>query len=69
MEDLDMGQNDMHLHNAPALLKNPMLIGSTKEERHVFMAAYNLNISQTNTLTANGVRPFIMPVRAWRMDF
>ncbi|ETV65564.1 hypothetical protein H257_17760 [Aphanomyces astaci] len=64
MEDLDMGQNDMHLHNAPALLKNPMLIGSTKEERHVFMAAYNLNISQTNTLTANGVRPFIMPVRA-----
>ncbi|RLO10692.1 hypothetical protein DYB28_010866 [Aphanomyces astaci] len=47
-EDVDMGQND----------------GSTKEERRVFMAAYNLYIGQTNAPTANGVRPFTMPVRA-----
>ncbi|KAF0774954.1 hypothetical protein AaE_001346, partial [Aphanomyces astaci] len=59
-----MGQNDVHLHNAPALPKNPTFKGSTKEERRVFMAAYNLYIGQTNALTANGVRPFIMPVRA-----
>ncbi|RHY87343.1 hypothetical protein DYB35_009849, partial [Aphanomyces astaci] len=63
-EDVDMGQNDVHLHNAPALPKNPTFKGSTKEERRVFMAAYNLYIGQTNALTANGVRPFIMPVRA-----
>ncbi|RHZ04943.1 hypothetical protein DYB26_016496 [Aphanomyces astaci] len=43
---------------------NPTFKGSTKEERRVFMAAYNLYIGQTNALTANGVRPFIMPVRA-----
>ncbi|RHY06656.1 hypothetical protein DYB26_004778 [Aphanomyces astaci] len=33
-----MGQNDVHLHNAPALLKNPKLKGFTKEERRDFMA-------------------------------
>ncbi|RHY62703.1 hypothetical protein DYB38_009101, partial [Aphanomyces astaci] len=32
-EDVDMGQNDVHLHNAPALPKNPTFKGSTKEER------------------------------------
>ncbi|RLO02884.1 hypothetical protein DYB28_013221 [Aphanomyces astaci] len=63
-EDVDMGQNDVHLHNTPALPKNPTFKGSTKEERRVFMAAYNLYIGQTNSLSANGVLPFIMPVRA-----
>ncbi|RHZ04694.1 hypothetical protein DYB26_005766, partial [Aphanomyces astaci] len=63
-EDVDMGQNEVHLHNAPVLPKNPTFKGSTKEERRVIMAAYNLYISQTNALTANGVRPFIMLVRA-----
>ncbi|RLO13245.1 hypothetical protein DYB28_013922, partial [Aphanomyces astaci] len=60
-EDVDMGQNDVHLHNTPALPKNPTFKGSTKEEQRVFMATYNLFIGQTNALTANGVRPFIMP--------
>ncbi|RLO13276.1 hypothetical protein DYB28_009044 [Aphanomyces astaci] len=60
-EDVDMGQNDVHLHNAPALPKNLTFKGSTKEERRVFMAAYNLYTGQTNALTANGVRPFTMP--------
>ncbi|RHY81672.1 hypothetical protein DYB26_013483, partial [Aphanomyces astaci] len=32
-EDVDMGQNDVHLHNAPALPKNLTFKGSTKEER------------------------------------
>ncbi|KAF0709050.1 hypothetical protein AaE_012995 [Aphanomyces astaci] len=59
-----MGQNDVQLHIAPGLPTNPMFKGSTKEERRVFMAAYNLYISQRNALTANGVQPFIMPVRA-----
>ncbi|RHZ39927.1 hypothetical protein DYB26_013500, partial [Aphanomyces astaci] len=60
-EDVDMGQNDVHLHKAPALPKNLTFKGSTKEERRVFMAAYNLYTGQTNALTANGVRPFTMP--------
>ncbi|RHY82838.1 hypothetical protein DYB26_015576, partial [Aphanomyces astaci] len=60
-EYVDMGQNDGHLRNAPALPKNPKFKRSTKKERRVFMAAYNLYISQMNALTANGVRPFIMP--------
>ncbi|KAF0708191.1 hypothetical protein AaE_013315 [Aphanomyces astaci] len=59
-----MGQNDVHLHNAPTLPKNPTFKGSTKEERRVFMAEYNLYIGQTNALTANGIRAFIMPARA-----
>ncbi|RHY80825.1 hypothetical protein DYB31_014355, partial [Aphanomyces astaci] len=63
-EDVDMGQNDVYLHNAPALPKNQTFKGSTKHNRRVFMAAYNLYIGQTNVLTANGVRPLIMPVRA-----
>ncbi|CAK4703911.1 unnamed protein product, partial [Aphanomyces euteiches] len=63
-EDVDMGQGDGFLQNAPALPKNPTFKGSTKEERRPFMSAYNLYISQTNALTANGVRPFIMPVGA-----
>ncbi|KAH9105952.1 hypothetical protein AeMF1_018347, partial [Aphanomyces euteiches] len=63
-EDVDMGQGDGFLQNAPALPKNPTFKGSTKEERRAFMSAYNLYISQTNALTANGVRPFIMPVGA-----
>ncbi|ETV85504.1 hypothetical protein H257_03226 [Aphanomyces astaci] len=58
---LDMGQNDVHLRNAPALSKSPTF---TKEERRVCMSAYNMYISQANALTANGVRPFITPVRA-----
>ncbi|ETW09256.1 hypothetical protein H310_01655 [Aphanomyces invadans] len=37
--------------------------GIYKGER-TFMAAYNFYISQSNALTANGLRPFIMPVRA-----
>ncbi|KAF0735460.1 hypothetical protein Ae201684P_022348 [Aphanomyces euteiches] len=63
-EDVDMGQGDGLLQNAPALPKSPTFKGSTKEERRAFMSAYNLYISQTNALTANGVRPFIMPVGA-----
>ncbi|CAK4427774.1 unnamed protein product, partial [Aphanomyces euteiches] len=63
-EDVDMGQGDGFLQNAPALPKNPTFKGSTKEERRPFMSAYNLYISQTNALTANGVRPFVMPVGA-----
>ncbi|ETV95937.1 hypothetical protein H310_10596 [Aphanomyces invadans] len=55
--DVDMGQDDVVVRNAPALPKNPTFKGSTKEERRAFMAAYNLYISQTNALTANGVRP------------
>ncbi|RLO00298.1 hypothetical protein DYB28_004785 [Aphanomyces astaci] len=38
-EDVNMGQNDVHLHNAPTLPKNPTFKGSTKEERRVFTAA------------------------------
>ncbi|ETV67539.1 hypothetical protein H257_16270 [Aphanomyces astaci] len=64
-EDMDMGQSDVHLHNDPALPKNPTFKGPTKEERHVFMDAYNLYISQMNALTVIGIRPFIMPVRAF----
>ncbi|RHZ33478.1 hypothetical protein DYB26_007520, partial [Aphanomyces astaci] len=59
-----MGQGDVYIHNAPALPKNPMFKGSTKEERRAFMASYNQYISQTNALTANGVRPFLMPLSA-----
>ncbi|RQM10492.1 hypothetical protein B5M09_013850 [Aphanomyces astaci] len=62
---MDMGQSDVHLHNDPALPKNPTFKGPTKEERHVFMDAYNLYISQMNALTVIGIRPFIMPVRAF----
>ncbi|RHZ23182.1 hypothetical protein DYB37_008386 [Aphanomyces astaci] len=58
---MDTGQSDVHLHNDPALPKNPTFKGPTKEERHVFMDAYNLYISQTNALTVIGIRPFIMP--------
>ncbi|KAG9400934.1 hypothetical protein AC1031_009656 [Aphanomyces cochlioides] len=64
VEDVDMGQGDGYLLNAPALPKNPTFKGSTKEERRVFMSAYKVYINQTNALTANGVRPFIMPVSA-----
>ncbi|CAK4606488.1 unnamed protein product, partial [Aphanomyces euteiches] len=63
-EDVDMGQGDGFLQNAPSLPKNLTFKGSTKEERRAFMSAYNLYISQTNALTANGVRPFVMPVGA-----
>ncbi|ETV90157.1 hypothetical protein H310_15007, partial [Aphanomyces invadans] len=62
--DVDMGQYDVVVRNAPALPKNPAFNGSTKEERRAFMAAYNLYISQTNALTANGVRHIVMPVSA-----
>ncbi|ETV92967.1 hypothetical protein H310_12962 [Aphanomyces invadans] len=55
---------DVHVHNAPALPKHPTFKCSTKEERRVFMASYNLYTSQTNALTANGVRPFVIPVSA-----
>ncbi|CAK4781665.1 unnamed protein product, partial [Aphanomyces euteiches] len=63
-EDVHMGQGDGFLQNAPSLPKNLTFKGSTKEERRAFMSAYNLYISQTNALTANGVRPFVMPVGA-----
>ncbi|RHY24251.1 hypothetical protein DYB32_008919 [Aphanomyces invadans] len=65
--DVDLSQDDVVLRNAPALPKNLTFKGSTKEESRAFMAAYNLYISQTNALTANGVRPFIMPAEwiAW----
>ncbi|KAG9401136.1 hypothetical protein AC1031_009891 [Aphanomyces cochlioides] len=59
-----MGQGDGYLLNAPALPKNPMFKESTKEERRVFMSEHNVYINQTNALTANGVRPLIMPVSA-----
>ncbi|RHZ07541.1 hypothetical protein DYB26_014959, partial [Aphanomyces astaci] len=63
-EDVDMGQTDVYLHNAPALPKHPTFKGSTKEERRTFMVAYNLYISQTTALIVNGTKPFIMPVNA-----
>ncbi|RHY56318.1 hypothetical protein DYB34_012740, partial [Aphanomyces astaci] len=63
-EDVDIGQTDVYLHNAPALPKHPTLKESTKEERRTFMAAYNLYISQTTALTVNGTKPFVMPVNA-----
>ncbi|RHZ25229.1 hypothetical protein DYB37_012795 [Aphanomyces astaci] len=61
MEDVEMGQTDVYLHNAPALPKHPTFKGSTKEECRTFMAAYNLYISQTTALTVNGTKPFVMP--------
>ncbi|ETV90624.1 hypothetical protein H310_14627 [Aphanomyces invadans] len=64
--DVNLSQDDVVLRNAPALPKNLTFKGSTKEESRAFMAAYNLYISQTNALTANGVRPFIMPVRLFK---
>ncbi|ETV92467.1 hypothetical protein H310_13332, partial [Aphanomyces invadans] len=60
-EDVDTVQEDVYLRNGLALPKNPTFKGSTKEEQRVLMAAYNLYMSQTNSLTANGVKPFIMP--------
>ncbi|RHZ29406.1 hypothetical protein DYB37_011995 [Aphanomyces astaci] len=62
-EDWDIGQDDVYISNAPALLNIPFK-GSTKEERRAFMASYNQYISQTNALTANGVLPFLMPLSA-----
>ncbi|ETW05775.1 hypothetical protein H310_03459 [Aphanomyces invadans] len=59
-----MRQGDVYLHNAPALPKNLTFKGTTKEEKQVFMVVYNVWISQTNTLTANGARQLIMPVNA-----
>ncbi|CAK4695251.1 unnamed protein product [Aphanomyces euteiches] len=38
-EDVDMGQGDGLLQNAPALPKSPTFKGSTKEERRAFMSA------------------------------
>ncbi|KAH9142236.1 hypothetical protein AeRB84_013675, partial [Aphanomyces euteiches] len=64
VEDDDMGYADGFMQNAPALPKPPRFKGSTKAERRRFMDEYNLYISQTNALTANGIRPFIMPVAA-----
>ncbi|RQM20158.1 hypothetical protein B5M09_010819 [Aphanomyces astaci] len=61
-EDADMGQTDVYLLNASALPKHSTFKGSTKEERRTFIAAYNLSISQTTTLTVNGTKPFVMPV-------
>ncbi|RLO00339.1 hypothetical protein DYB28_001383 [Aphanomyces astaci] len=60
-EDVDMGETDVYLHNAPALPKHPTFKGSTKEKRRTFMAAYNLYISQTTAITVNGTEPFVMP--------
>ncbi|KAH9096693.1 hypothetical protein LEN26_017412 [Aphanomyces euteiches] len=57
-----MGVGDGFMQNAPALPKAPWFKGSTKTERWRFMEEYNLYIKQTNPLTANGTRPFFMPV-------
>ncbi|ETV95131.1 hypothetical protein H310_11400 [Aphanomyces invadans] len=54
----------MSMSTTPPLSKPSTYKGSTKEERRVLMASFNLYISQTNALTANGVRPFVMPVSA-----
>ncbi|ETV75952.1 hypothetical protein H257_09911 [Aphanomyces astaci] len=62
-EDWDIGQDDVYIRNAPALLNNPFK-GSTKEERRAFMASYNQYISQMNVITVNGIRPFLMPLSA-----
>ncbi|CAK4355020.1 unnamed protein product, partial [Aphanomyces euteiches] len=64
IHDDDMGVGDGFMQNAPALPKPPRFKVSTKAERRRFMEEYNLYINQTNALTANGVRPFIMPVEA-----
>ncbi|ETW08620.1 hypothetical protein H310_01161 [Aphanomyces invadans] len=67
-DDVDMEQEDVIVRNAPALPKPPMFKGSTKAERRVFMSAYDLCSNQTYALSANGLRPFVMPVCA-DMDF
>ncbi|ETV90952.1 hypothetical protein H310_14366 [Aphanomyces invadans] len=67
-DDVDMGYEDVIAGYAQALPKPPMFKGSTKAERRVFMSAYDLYINQTYALSANGPRPFVMPVGAC-MDF
>ncbi|ETV66648.1 hypothetical protein H257_16952 [Aphanomyces astaci] len=54
LPDVDMGQNDVNLHNTLALPKNPTFKGSTTDEQRVFMTAYNLYTSETYALTADG---------------
>ncbi|ETV97362.1 hypothetical protein H310_09697 [Aphanomyces invadans] len=52
--DVDMGEDVPYVFHAPAIPQAPSFSGSTKQERRVFMRAYQKYVSQINALQTAG---------------